>query len=70
LIGTPASIIAKQPEHTDAIDEDPFDSKISDKRIDKVEDVLNLGDTIKVKVNEIDKQNRVNLINAALEENK
>src|SRR5258706_7267022 len=29
-IGTPASISDKQPPHTDAIDDDPFDSRISD----------------------------------------
>src|SRR5258708_10588502 len=28
--GTPASIIASDPPHTDAIDEEPFDSRISD----------------------------------------
>lgn len=36
-------------------------SKISDKRIKKVEDVLSLGDEVLVKVMEIDKQGRVNL---------
>jgi len=30
LRGTPASIIARLPEHTEAMDEDPFDSVISD----------------------------------------
>ena len=30
LIGTPASIIASDPPHTDAIDEEPFDSRMSD----------------------------------------
>ena len=30
LIGTPAFIIAKEPPQTDAIEEDPFDSVISD----------------------------------------
>ena len=30
LIGTPASIIASEPPHTDAIDELPFDSRMSE----------------------------------------
>ncbi len=30
LIGTPASNKDKQPEHTEAIDDEPFDSVISD----------------------------------------
>lgn len=37
-------------------------SKMSDKRIAKVEDVMNIGDVVKVKVEEIDQQNRINLI--------
>ena len=36
-------------------------SKISSKRVNKVEDVLSVGDVVKVKVSEIDKQNRINL---------
>ncbi len=36
-------------------------SKISEKRINKVEDVLKIGDTVKVKVYEIDDQGRINL---------
>lgn len=36
-------------------------SKISDKRIKKVEDVLSIGDEILVKVMEIDQQGRINL---------
>ena len=28
--GTPASIMASAPPHTDAIDEEPFDSRMSD----------------------------------------
>lgn len=36
-------------------------SKISDKRVDKVEDVLSIGDEVLVKVIEIDKQGRINL---------
>ncbi|PCF83808.1 polyribonucleotide nucleotidyltransferase [Staphylococcus delphini] len=35
-------------------------SQISNERINKVEDGLNIGDTLKVKVTEIDKQGRVN----------
>ncbi|EGQ3787408.1 polyribonucleotide nucleotidyltransferase [Staphylococcus pseudintermedius] len=35
-------------------------SQISNELINKVEDVLNMGDTLKVKVTEIDKQGRVN----------
>ncbi|EGQ3740741.1 polyribonucleotide nucleotidyltransferase [Staphylococcus pseudintermedius] len=35
-------------------------SQISNERINKVEDVLTMGDTLKVKVTEIDKQGRVN----------
>ena len=31
-IGTPASIIAIEPPHTDAIDDEPFDSRMSDTR--------------------------------------
>ena len=30
-------------------------------RVEKVEDVMNVGDTVKVKVTEIDSQNRINL---------
>ena len=30
LVGTPASISASEPPHTDAIDELPFDSRMSD----------------------------------------
>ena len=36
-------------------------SKISNKRVEKVEDVLSVGDEIKVKVYEIDSQGRINL---------
>ena len=36
-------------------------SKISKERVNKVEDVLNLGDEVKVKVLEIDNQGRINL---------
>ena len=36
-------------------------SKISKERINKVEDVLSIGDKIKVKVYDIDDQGRINL---------
>jgi polyribonucleotide nucleotidyltransferase len=36
-------------------------SKMADTRVDKVEDVMNVGDLVKVKVTEIDNQNRINL---------
>ena len=36
-------------------------SKISNKRVDKVEDVLSVGDEVTVKVSEIDNQGRINL---------
>ncbi|RJP22640.1 MAG: polyribonucleotide nucleotidyltransferase [Candidatus Abyssobacteria bacterium SURF_5] len=36
-------------------------SELSDKRVHKVEDVLNEGDTVTVKCIEIDRQNRINL---------
>ena len=36
-------------------------SKISSKRVEKVEDVLSIGDEIKVKVTDIDNQGRINL---------
>ena len=41
-------------------------SQISKDRINKVEDVLNIGDTIEVKITEIDKQGRVNASHKAL----
>lgn len=37
-------------------------SKMADHRVEKVEDVMNIGDEIQVKVNEIDAQGRVNLL--------
>ena len=43
-------------------------SKISKARIDKVEDVLKLGDKVTVKVYEIDDQGRINLITKELDE--
>ena len=36
-------------------------SKMADHRVAKVEDVMNIGDEVKVKVTEIDSQNRINL---------
>ena len=43
-------------------------SKIANKRIEKVEDVLKVGDQVKVKVYEIDDQGRINLTMRDLEE--
>ena len=37
-------------------------SKMANHRVEKVEDVMNIGDEIEVKINEIDSQGRVNLI--------
>jgi len=37
-------------------------SKLADHRVEKVEDVLNIGDEVEVKVNEIDAQGRINLV--------
>jgi polyribonucleotide nucleotidyltransferase len=36
-------------------------SKLSEERVDRVEDVVQVGDTITVRVDEIDSENRVNL---------
>ena len=36
-------------------------SKLDAKRVEKVEDVVNVGDTVLVKVTEIDSQGRINL---------
>lgn len=41
-------------------------SKIAKRRIDKVEDELNIGDIVKVKVTEIDNQGRINLVRTDL----
>jgi len=41
-------------------------SKMADHRVEKVEDVMNIGDEISVKVNEIDSQGRVNLVRTDL----
>ena len=43
-------------------------SKISKERIEKVEDVLNIGDKVTVKVYEIDGQGRINLTKKGLDE--
>ncbi|MCI2802473.1 polyribonucleotide nucleotidyltransferase [Staphylococcus pettenkoferi] len=45
-------------------------SQIANERINKVEDVLSIGDTFKVKVTEIDKQGRVNASHRVLLNNK
>ena len=37
-------------------------SKLDTRRVEKVEDVVNIGDELEVKVNEIDAQGRINLI--------
>ena len=37
-------------------------SKLADKRVDKVEDVVNIGDELEVRVAEIDSQGRINLV--------
>ncbi|MBR4150760.1 MAG: S1 RNA-binding domain-containing protein, partial [Firmicutes bacterium] len=42
-------------------------SKICKGRVEKVEDMLNIGDTVTVKVSEIDSQGRVNLTRIGLE---
>ena len=42
-------------------------SKISSKRVEKVEDVLAVGDEVTVKVYEIDNQDRINLTMKDLE---
>lgn len=44
-------------------------SKISSKRVEKVEDVLSIGDEVTVKVTEIDNQGRINLSMKDLESN-
>ena len=36
-------------------------SKLSDKRVAKVEDVVNIGDTVTVRVVEVDRMGRINL---------
>ncbi len=41
-------------------------SKMARGRVEKVEDVMNIGDKVKVKVSEIDNQDRINLVRADL----
>ena len=43
-------------------------SRISNKRVEKVTDVLNVGDTVTVKCYEIDDKGRVNLTRKGLED--
>ena len=45
-------------------------SKISKERVNKVEDVLQIGDRVKVKVIEIDDQDRINLSMKDVEDEK
>ena len=47
------------PCHTDCGKTDI--SKLSNRRVEKVEDVINIGDMIWVKVTDIDEKGRVNL---------
>ena len=42
-------------------------SKLANERVEKVEDVLNIGDAVEVKVAEIDAQGRVNLVRNDIE---
>ena len=42
-------------------------SKLDNRRVEKVEDVVNIGDELEVKVNEIDAQGRINLIRNDIE---
>ena len=42
-------------------------SKLANERVEKVEDVLNIGDAVEVKVAEIDTQGRVNLVRNDIE---
>jgi polyribonucleotide nucleotidyltransferase len=41
-------------------------SKMARHHVDKVEDIMNIGDKVEVKVAEIDKQNRINLVRTKL----
>ena len=41
-------------------------SKMAKGRVNKVEDVMNIGDIVEVKVDEIDSQNRINLVRTKL----
>jgi len=42
-------------------------SKLDNKRVEKVEDVVNIGDELEVRVNEIDAQGRINLVRNDIE---
>ncbi|MBR5379001.1 MAG: polyribonucleotide nucleotidyltransferase [Clostridia bacterium] len=42
-------------------------SKLANKRVDKVEDVVNIGDTLECRVAEIDSQGRINLVRNDIE---
>ena len=44
-------------------------SRLSDKRVEKVEDVVNIGDTVTVKVLDVDKMGKISLSMKAVEEN-
>ena len=44
-------------------------SELQNQRTNKVEDVVSLGDEVKVKVIEVDNRGRINLSMKALEEN-
>lgn len=39
-------------------------------RVEKVEDVMNIGDKVEVKVSEIDSQNRINLLRTSYPDEK
>ena len=41
-------------------------SKMAKGRVEKVEDVMNIGDKVEVKIYEIDNQNRINLMRTSL----
>lgn len=43
-------------------------SKMAKERVEKVEDIMNVGDTVTVKVAEVDNQNRINLTRKGLED--
>ena len=45
-------------------------SKMAKGRVEKVEDVMNIGDTVEVKVSEIDSQNRINLLRTSYPDEK
>ena len=45
-------------------------SKMAKGRVEKVEDVMNVGDKVEVKVYEIDSQNRINLLRTSYPDEK